>query len=64
MPHAVIYQRPMRRPMHQFRVTVASPEGREQFDVHAPSTNEAKREALKLYAAEHDSPITVWAEVH
>lgn len=63
MPHAPIYQRPVREPQRTIRVTVNSPEGESHFEVTAKSADHAKREALRLYAAEHDSPVTAWAEV-
>ena len=63
MPHAPRYQRPIRAPQQTIRVTVNSPEGTAQYELPATSTEHAKREALRLYAAEHDSPISAWAEV-
>ena len=63
MPHAPRYQRPVREPQQTIRVTVSSPEGSDQYELPATSTDQAKRDALRLYAAEHDSPVTAWAEV-
>ena len=64
MPHVAIYQRPQRNPVHRYTVTVKSAEGRSQFTVPAHNPNEAKRDALRLYAQERDTPVTAWAEVH
>lgn len=64
MPHAAIYQRPIRTPITDFTVTVSSPEGREQFTIPADTREAARREAIRLYAAERDTPVQAWARVH
>lgn len=64
MPHAAIYQRPIHAPINAFTVTVSSPEGREQFVIQSDSREAARREAIRLYAAERDTPVQAWARVH
>ncbi len=64
MPHIMMYPRPRKPDIHHFAVTVRSPEGVSTFHLPAESANDARREAIRLYANEHDSPVTAWAEVH
>lgn len=62
MPHAPIYQRPVRQPDREFTVNVRTAEGRAQYTIAAQSPTEARREALSIYAAEHDTPASAWVE--
>lgn len=64
MPHAAIYQRPVHAQINAHTVTVTSPEGREQFVINASTREAARREAIRLYAAERDTPVQAWARVH
>ena len=64
MPHAAIYQRPIHKPVTEFTVTVTSPEGSEQFVIPAATREAARREAIRLYAAERDTQAQAWARVH
>lgn len=64
MPHAAIYHRPQRRPQQDFVVNVRTEEGREQYTVRAETKTMAEREALEIYAAEHDTAVAVWTEAH
>ncbi len=62
MPHAVIYRRPERRPQRDFVVNIRTEAGHEQYTMHVESRTQAEREALAIFAAEHDRPISVWTE--
>ena len=62
MPHAVIYRRPKHRPMRDFVVNIRTAEGNDRITVNAETRTEAEREALAIFAAQHDTPINVWAE--
>lgn len=64
MPHSMTLPRPRRVPIHDFNVVVNTPEGRSTFTISAQDADVAKREAIRLYANEHDSPVTAWAEIH
>lgn len=67
MPHPAIYQhRPHHPRLQDFRVTVADEAGFEsEFELQAESRTAARREAIRLHAAERDdTPVASWARVH
>ncbi|MES2347069.1 MAG: hypothetical protein V4641_05800 [Pseudomonadota bacterium] len=67
MPHAAMYQtRQMRQPIHEYHVSVADEAGfQSEFDIHATNEQAARREAIRLHAAERgDVPVSAWARVH